>query len=302
MPGPVVSVIMRSYNHGAYIRESVASVLSQTLGDIELIIIDDCSGDDSQELIRELARTDTRIRIILHPRNKGMAVGMNEGFRASRGRYIAFIDSDDVWEREKLEKQLTVLTVEPQSVVWTEGRLINEQSAYTGEKFSDFPWVEGRAREGDIFPHLLQGNYLLLSSMMLSRVVAIKYPFWHQLRYLNDWAFNLQVACGHRFIFMSECLTRYRVHSTSTNRDERGYRDDYVRAYALIPRRLKRVLNRRDRYDMVWKAASLCEQAGYSLKARYYTLWAFLIDPSRKEARDDLRDVLRTRFGSKRLI
>lgn len=292
----LVSVIMRSYNHAQYLPEAIESVLGQTVKNIELIIIDDASKDNSPRIINEYAHKDARITAILHKENKGMAVGMNEGLRTSYGTYIAFIDSDDIWERDKLEKQIYILKTNPKSVIWNEGKIIDEQSRPTGQKFTEFPWIQGHTLEGRIFSDLLQGNYILLSSMMVDRAFAVSHPFWEELRYLNDWAFQLEVAAQLRFIFIEEPLTQYRVHSTSTNRDEKGYQEDYLKAYALLLKRIT-TMPRTARYDMYFRLAILHEKSGNGLKSRYYTLMAFLTDPSKKEARRELVSVLRERLG-----
>jgi glycosyltransferase involved in cell wall biosynthesis len=296
MTNPKVSVIMRSYNHARYLALAIESVLGQTLSDIELIIIDDASTDNSREIIQAFVSRDKRIKSILHRKNKGMALGMNEGFAAATGKYIAFIDSDDIWEPTKLQRQRDALEGTRRQAVWTEGAIIDENSNPTGKKFSDFPWVGGRKKDGEIFAQLIQGNLILQSSFMAVTKDAVSHPFWRELRYLNDWAFHLEMAARHEYVFISEPLTRYRVHTASTNHDTQGYKEDYVKAYKLIPRRLHRYLSRSVRYDMYCRLATLCEESGLGMQARYYTLKAFVIDPSRKEARSDLIAVCKARL------
>jgi glycosyltransferase involved in cell wall biosynthesis len=101
----LVSIIMPSYNTGKYIAESIRSVQKQTYEKWELIIIDDCSPDDTDEVVKPYL-TDDRIRYLKNEKNSGAAVSRNRALREVRGKWIAFLDSDDLWMPDKLEKQI----------------------------------------------------------------------------------------------------------------------------------------------------------------------------------------------------
>lgn len=100
----LVSIIMPSYNTERYIADSINSVLAQTYENWELIIVDDCSTDDTEQILGSY--TDPRIRFLQNEKNSGAAVSRNYGLREAKGRWIAFLDSDDTWHPEKLEKQV----------------------------------------------------------------------------------------------------------------------------------------------------------------------------------------------------
>lgn len=101
-----VSIITPSYNSSSFISECVESVLAQTFENWELIIIDDCSVDCSIEIIEQFIQKDNRIQLITLKKNIGAAAARNIAIQKAKGRYIAFLDSDDVWKHDKLEKQL----------------------------------------------------------------------------------------------------------------------------------------------------------------------------------------------------
>lgn len=105
-----VSVIMPSYNTNEYLRETVNSVLSQTYENWELIIVDDCSSDNSLEILREYAERDPRIKVIINESNMGAAVSRNKAIDLANGRWIAFLDSDDLWNENKLLHQLSFMS------------------------------------------------------------------------------------------------------------------------------------------------------------------------------------------------
>ena len=105
-----VSVITPMYNCEKFISETIESVLNQTYTNWEMIIIDDCSTDKSKQIAKQYIERDKRIRLIELKENSGAAVARNKGIEVSSGRFIAFLDGDDLWEPNKLEKQIQFMT------------------------------------------------------------------------------------------------------------------------------------------------------------------------------------------------
>lgn len=106
---PLVSVVMPAYNCEAYVEQSLRSVLEQPVAEIEIIVVDDASTDNTLQIIERLAQEDTRIRVIASTQNSGQGACRNRGVGEARGRYLAFLDSDDLWLSDKLERQLDFL-------------------------------------------------------------------------------------------------------------------------------------------------------------------------------------------------
>jgi glycosyltransferase involved in cell wall biosynthesis len=111
---PSVSVIIPTYNRQHMVDRALGSVLNQTYRDVEVIVVDDCSSDDTEQVIARI--DDTRIRYMRHEINRGAPAARNSGFAAARGMYVAFLDSDDEWLPEKLEKQLNLFHIAPDTV------------------------------------------------------------------------------------------------------------------------------------------------------------------------------------------
>ena len=103
---PLVSIITPSYNSKSFFKETFDSVISQTFNNWEWIIVDDCSIDDSLDFIKKMCSSDERIKVFSTNQNSGAAVTRNVGISKASGRYICFLDSDDLWKEDKLEKQL----------------------------------------------------------------------------------------------------------------------------------------------------------------------------------------------------
>ena len=103
---PKVSIITPAYNASQFLSETIDSVVEQTFKDWEMIIIDDCSSDDTVSIATEYTKKDKRIKVVRNKDNCGVAATRNHGLDVATGEYIAFIDSDDLWLPEKLEKQV----------------------------------------------------------------------------------------------------------------------------------------------------------------------------------------------------
>lgn len=130
----LISIIVPVYNAGAYIRETISMVAAQTYGNWELLLVDDGSEDDSREKIRESMESgDARIRLIEKQQNEGAARARNTGIEASKGRYVAFLDADDLWMPDKLEKELAFMKEKQAAFVFTAYEFGDEDAKRTGK-------------------------------------------------------------------------------------------------------------------------------------------------------------------------
>lgn len=208
---------MPSYNHEKYVSEAINSVLSQTFADFEIIIIDDCSNDNSQNIIREYQLKDSRVRSFFHQKNMGISKTYNDGVRRALGKFIAFLDSDDLWLETKLEKQLAILKTNEDLVVWSEGEIIDQNGAPTGQTFTQFVNGINRKKSGDIFEELFcADNFVFDSSIILKKENLPKRGFDESLKYLSDYRFIVDLAREHEFCFLKEPLAKYRIHGKNT--------------------------------------------------------------------------------------
>ncbi len=127
----LVSIITPSYNTAKYISETIKSVLAQTYTNWEMIIVDDCSTDNTDEVVQQFLG-DSRIRYLKNSQNSGAAISRNYALREARGKWIAFLDSDDVWLPEKLEKQITFMKQRGYHFSYTQYEEIDEKSNHSG--------------------------------------------------------------------------------------------------------------------------------------------------------------------------
>ena len=129
----LVSVIMASYNAENYLHEAIDSVLSQTYKNWELFVIDDCSKDNSVRIIEEYTKNDNRIKLIASNINQGPGLTRNLGLKLAKGRYIAFLDSDDIWLDNKLELQIEFMSKYNCPISYTSYSIIDCNSKETGK-------------------------------------------------------------------------------------------------------------------------------------------------------------------------
>lgn len=124
MEKPIVSIITPAYNCANTIEETYSSIKSQTFSSWEWIVVEDCSKDKSFDCIKSIARDDSRIVVLKTEQNSGAAVARNLGIEKARGKYIAFLDADDYWDSNKLEKQLDFMVKNDVSFSYTDYRLL----------------------------------------------------------------------------------------------------------------------------------------------------------------------------------
>ena len=129
----LVSIITPNYNCARFIAQTIESVLAQTHTDWEMLIVDDCSTDGSYEIALEYAARDPRIKVMRNERNSGAAVSRNRALDAAQGEYIAFLDSDDLWEPCKLERQIAFMSQNACAFSYTRYDLIDEDGSPLGK-------------------------------------------------------------------------------------------------------------------------------------------------------------------------
>ena len=166
---PLVSVIMPAYNAGRYIAEAIESVLSQTVADLELIVIDDCSQDRTLKIAEEYAQKDSRIHVIPNEQNMGVAKTRNRGLSLCRGEYVALLDSDDYWKPQMLEKMIQRAEKTGADIVYCSYEIVDEQGAYLCNDFI--------VPEATTFEESIVRSVITCSSVLLTKNLAKAHEF-----------------------------------------------------------------------------------------------------------------------------
>lgn len=200
------SIIMPAYNAQSFIAASIKSALAQSHENLELIIIDDCSSDETLGIINKYKAEDSRVKLIRNAKNIGVAESRNRGLAESNGDFISFLDSDDIWYPDKLEKQHEVFLDRRPPVVYSSYHLIDESGDIVGYR---------KVKCACSYPELLRRNYIgnLTASYDRSQVKNIKFK---QIGH-EDYAFWLEILRTTKGVAIGlvDCLAQYRVRSGS---------------------------------------------------------------------------------------
>lgn len=202
----LVSIITPTYNCGRFISETVYSVLSQTYANWELIIIDDCSTDNTKEVVDKLIAADSRIKYYCLERNSGAAVARNKALKMAKGRWIAFLDSDDLWVPTKLEKQISFMEEHERSFSYHEYVEIDEHSNEIGV------YVSGKhhVNKFDMFACCWPGCLSVMYDASVVGLIQI-----NDIKKNNDTAMWLKVIKKADCYLLKECLGKYRRRANS---------------------------------------------------------------------------------------
>lgn len=194
---PIVTVIIPTFNRAGFLRESIQSVLAQTISGYELIVVDDGSTDNTGDV----AAAFPEIRYIRSPKNLGVSKARNLGIEQARGRYIAFLDSDDLWAERKLESQIHWMEAHPEyQVCYTDEIWIRKRVRVN-------PMNKHRKFSGDIFAHALALCIVSPSSVMMrSSLFDEVGGFDEALPACEDYDLWLRIAAKHLFHFIEEKL------------------------------------------------------------------------------------------------
>jgi glycosyltransferase involved in cell wall biosynthesis len=216
---------MTSYNYASFISESIESVLQQTYQNWELIIIDDASSDNSVEIIREYAKKDTkRIIFIQNEKNLGIKKSTEKAFEYVNGKYLAFLESDDKWAKDCLEKKINKIQKFPDvSLIYSDVSLFGDElpqnekyfdylnyCRYAGKNISNKPKNMYRIA---IYrnPVISFSNIFIKSELIGNLFFNEEYQIW------SDWQLVIQATIKGDFLYIDEKLLYWRVHNNSAN-------------------------------------------------------------------------------------
>lgn len=208
----LVSVIMPAYNAQAYIERAIRSVINQTVTDLELLVFDDGSTDNTCAIVEALSAQDSRIVLIRNGCNIGVARTRNRGLDCFQGRYVAFCDSDDVWHPEKLETQLARMQETGADLVYCSYAIVNAEGAKVSADYL--------VPEKVSYKDLLKENIIGCSTVMLTSEIAEKFRFKSEF-YHEDYVLWLQILkAGYIAAGCKEVLTDWRYVENSRSYDK----------------------------------------------------------------------------------
>lgn len=223
---PKVSVIIPTYNRENLVLESIRSVFAQTFADFEIIVVDDGSTDNTREILQPYL---SKIKYIYH-RNTGQSFARNLGILASEGEYLAFLDSDDIWEPKKLKIQVEILNKEKNiGLIFTnfkkfdKGRIIFESRFDIYKLLYQIPIEKADGYnifKKKVFRELLEETWIFTPTVMVRKECFAKAGLFNpDIRFSEDWELFLRLARHFYFAYIDRPLVKVRSHSENISED-----------------------------------------------------------------------------------
>lgn len=207
---PLVSIVIPVYNGAKYIEETIRSVLAQTVKEIEVLVMNDASKDNSASIVEKLELEDKRVKLV-NKSNSGVANTRNEGIELARGKYIALLDQDDVWEPTNLEEKISCIQSEKRHWAFSDIKYID-----AGGQLID---KEEKIISGDFYRNLLKWENVIPApsgNLVIERAFLgkdIRYDV--NIPYPSDRDMVVQLARKEEPVFVNKKLWRYRIHGES---------------------------------------------------------------------------------------
>ena len=200
---PEITIILPVYNGERYLNRTITSILQQTMPDFELIAIDDCSTDKSLQHLQEWAQRDSRIQVVTNTQNMGVADARNKGIALAKGEYICFVDSDDTWHSDKLERQMNFMKQSLCDFSCTAYVMVDDEGKFMKNRFIN--------KQQIVLEDLLKENYICCSTVMLKAELAKQYSMNGSYAH-EDYVYWLDLLQnGANGMVLDETLVQYRV-------------------------------------------------------------------------------------------
>ena len=236
---PKVSICIPSYNCGAFIGKAVQSVLDQTYQDFEIVVVDDCSTDNSEEIVKSFK--DPRIRFSKNEKNLGMVPNTNKALKLARGEFVGILHPDDYYDSKMIETALKMFDKNPEIgftyssyvVVDENGEVVTKVELCDCNKLF-------KAKEG--FKKLALRNYAPPSAVLFRKKCYEDVgPFDEEFPYPNDWNMWLRISLKYDSACLSDCLCYYRIHESSVSTFLYNSFETAVQEYYMLKKIQKQV-------------------------------------------------------------
>jgi glycosyltransferase involved in cell wall biosynthesis len=268
---PKVSIVLPTYNRANLIGRSIQSLLNQTFKDCEIIVVDDFSSDNTEEIVKKI--DDPCIHYFRHKANLGAAAARNTGITLSKGEFITFQDSDDEWIKDKLEKQINKFQslAEMVDLVYSGFSFVSETS---GENISEFV----PALKGNVYVNFLKGCILGSPTPIVRKECFQESGFFDEsLPSCQDWDMWIRISKYYEFDYVRDNLAKYYVHGEqiSTNLDDR-----ITGLEKILDKHYDDISENNEAFSLITrKLGLLFALSGNPKKARKFILMSIYINP-----------------------
>jgi glycosyltransferase involved in cell wall biosynthesis len=220
---PLVSAIVTCYNQSRFVVETLESVKAQTYKATQLIVVDDCSSDDSVAVIENWIRENRMdCKFIRHQKNQGICKTVNEALSLATGKYISPIASDDIWLPDKVARQVEIMESQPDDVgvIYSDAIQIDEHGQTLPGMFIASHWNLPEMPQGHILTSLLDGNFVVPMTTLIRKSCFDKVGVYDENLPWEDWDMWMRIARHYSFLCSAMPFAKYRQHSKSYTRSD----------------------------------------------------------------------------------
>ncbi len=220
---PLVSAIVTCYNQSPFVVETLESVKAQTYKPTQLIIVDDCSSDDSVAVIENWVRENgIDCTFIRHQKNQGICKSVNEVLSLATGKYVAMVAADDIWLPDKIARQVQIMESQPDDVgvIYSDAVQIDEHGQTLPGLFIASHWNLPEMPQGHILTSLLDGNFVVPITTLIRKSCYDKVGVYDENLPWEDWDMWMRIARHYSFFYSAIPFAKYRLHDKSYTRSD----------------------------------------------------------------------------------
>jgi len=218
----LVSIALCTYNGEAYLREQLDSIVNQSYPAIELIAVDDCSSDNTLNVLQEYAAKYPFIKVYVNPENLGYIRNFEKALQLCNGDFIALSDQDDIWDLKKIEKQVN--SIGKNLLIYHDSEFVDQNGQSLHRKMSDIMNLyRGDQPEAFLFFNCISGHSVLMKKELRNELLPFPNAYFH------DWWMGYVAANLGSIDFISECLVKYRQHQKADTNILKRKRDNTLR-------------------------------------------------------------------------
>ena len=266
---PLVSVICLCYNHARFLREALDSVIQQTYPNLEILVVDDASTDNSATLLEQYQQEHPEIKLILHKKNTGNCQAFNEAFAQSSGKYIIDFATDDVLLPNRITEQVKAFAQldDTYGVIYTDAELIDEESRFIrnfyrrnakGEVLEEPP-------SGDVFAPILSRSFLCPPTTIFRREVYAALNGYDATLAYEDFDFWVRASRQFKFFFLDQITTRRRLHPNSLSRQAyRPHDQQLASTVKVCAKAFKLIRSENEKQALITRVRSELRQAYFT--------------------------------------
>jgi glycosyltransferase involved in cell wall biosynthesis len=276
---PLVSVVIPTYNRSRQVQSAIQSVLDQTHSDLEAIVVDDRSIDNTVQVVEEYSRKDPRIRLIVHKERRGAQAARNTGIKAGSGEWIAFLDSDDKWLPDSLNSRLQAADTSGSHVVHSDCYVIDPRA--TGVRQMGVVPMQG-----DIYRQLLRKFCPVFPALLVSKEALARIGYLDEtIVSWEEWDTAIRLAKYYEFSFVPQATFVYDCsHPDTIAKDSFRTALGYEQVFTKHRRSILHYLGPKTLASHYRKAAKMYRQGNEKVQAYRCLLVAFLLWPIRPGA------------------